>query len=74
MEAGAATYQGVGSFQDRGSTRLFLRCSHAIASRENKEIFGVDADQAQSPSVTFIKSLLENKKVVDREGRPVNFL
>ena len=38
---------------------------------QDRRIFGVDPDQAQSLAVGFIKSLLENKQVVDGDGKPV---
>jgi len=39
---------------------------------QDKKIFGVDPGQASSLSVSFIKLLLENKKVLGDDGMPLN--
>jgi hypothetical protein len=39
---------------------------------QDKKIFGVDPEQASSPSVRFINLLLENKKVIGDDGMPLN--
>ena len=39
---------------------------------QDKKIFGVDPGQASSLSVSFIKLLLENKKVFGDDGMPLN--
>jgi hypothetical protein len=39
---------------------------------EDKKIFGVDPEQASALSVRFVKLLLENKKVLDEDGTPLD--
>jgi hypothetical protein len=39
--------------------------------KSDKDIFGVDPDQARSNAILVIKILLDGKKVVDSEGKPV---
>ena len=38
----------------------------------DKKIFGVDPEQASALSVRFIKLLMENKKVLDEDGAPLD--
>ena len=39
----------------------------------DKKIYGIDQDQAKSLAIGFVRSLLEDKKVVDGSGTPLNF-
>jgi hypothetical protein len=40
--------------------------------KDDKKIFGADADQALELSVQFLKSMLAGRHLVDENGRPVN--
>ena len=39
---------------------------------QDRKIYGIDREQAKSLAISFVRSLLENKKVVDSNGTPIN--
>jgi len=56
----------------QGQQDYFCLVHAPLVLGQDRRIFGVDPDQARSLAVGFIKSLLENKKVVDGDGKPVS--
>lgn len=58
--------------KSQGQQDYFCLVHAPLVLGQDRRIFGVDPDQARSLAVGFIKSLLENKNVVDGEGKPVS--
>jgi hypothetical protein len=56
----------------QGQQDYFCLVHAPLLLGHDRKIFGVDPDQARSLAIDFIKSLLENKKVVDVDEKPVS--
>jgi hypothetical protein len=59
--------------QAPGQDDYFCRVHAPLLFTGDKNIYGVDADQAKTLAISFVKSLLSNKRVVDSQGQPVRW-
>lgn len=41
--------------------------------KDDKLIYGIDPEQAEQLSITFLRNVLADKKLTDKEGKPVIF-
>jgi hypothetical protein len=59
--------------QAPGQDDYFCRVHAPLLLSGDKNIYGVDADQAKNLAVSFVRSLLSNKKIVDSQGQLVRW-
>lgn len=57
----------------RGKGDYFCRVHAPLLFQNDKEIYGIDEEQAKLLAINFVKSLLGNKRIVDDKGRPVEW-
>jgi hypothetical protein len=56
-----------------GKTREYSCSVHAPALfKKDKQIFGIDGAQAQELAVQFLKSMLEGRHLVGKDGKPID--
>lgn len=82
----ASFYELNAFLEEEGAKKpFFLKISHAKESGEDffctveapalfkndRYIYGSDADQASELAVKFVRNLLEGKKITDSNGKPI---
>ena len=56
-----------------GKTREYSCSVHAqVLFKKDKQIFGIDAAQAQALAIQFLKSMLEGRRLVGKDGKPID--
>jgi hypothetical protein len=56
----------------KGEDDYFCRVHAPVLFTDDKQIFGIDEDQARELALQFVKSMLAGKKLVDRNGREID--
>ena len=59
--------------QAEGEDDYFCRVHAPLLFSQDKNIYGLDPEQAKSLAITFIRSLLKDKRVIDANGRPLRW-
>jgi hypothetical protein len=56
----------------KGEDDYFCRVHAPALFADDKQIFGIDEEQAHELAVQFVKSLIAGKRLVDRNGREID--
>ncbi len=64
-------YLQISEPQQEGAEDYYCRVHAPQLFAKDKDIFGVDAEQARSLAMRFVQTLLDDKRLVDENGKAI---